>query len=105
MPTQRAGPKEAFRQALVERARDLRSNLTRPEALLWQHLRGDKLGVRFRRQHRIGSYIADFYCAAANLVVEIDGDSHAEREEYDANRTWWLAQRGCTWFASQTRTS
>ena len=95
MSTQRAGRREMKRQEIVLRSRELRSHLTGPEQLLWSRLRGDKLlGLRFRRQHRIGSYIADFYCPAAKLVIEIDGDSHDEREEYDRKRTWWMSEQG-----------
>ena len=66
-----------FRQALVSRARTMRKELTPAELKLWNALRGDQLlGLRFRRQHRVGSYIADFFCHAARLVVEVDGDSH-----------------------------
>jgi very-short-patch-repair endonuclease len=93
MPTQRTGRKEMQRQTIVARSRNLRTNMTGPEQKLWHELRGDKLGVRFRREHRIGSYIADFYCPKANLVVEVDGDSHDEREDYDARRTHWMTQQ------------
>jgi very-short-patch-repair endonuclease len=82
-----------FRQELVRRARKMRGHLTPAELKLWDELRGDQLlGLRFRRQHRIGSYIADFYCHAAKLVIEVDGDSHDERQEYDEKRTFWMAQ-------------
>ena len=65
------------------------------EVLLWSKLRGDQLNdLRFRRQHRLGSYIADFYCHVAKLVIEVDGDSHDERREYDEKRTYWINQRG-----------
>jgi very-short-patch-repair endonuclease len=47
-----------------------------PEVLLWEHLRAAKLGMKFRRQHPIGPYIADFYCSKAKLVIEIDGEAH-----------------------------
>jgi very-short-patch-repair endonuclease len=93
MPTQRTGGKEKFRQTLVGRARAMRGNLTGAELKLWDSLRGDQLpGLRFRRQHRLGSYIADFFCHAAKLVVEVDGDSHDERQEYDEKRTHWMSQ-------------
>jgi very-short-patch-repair endonuclease len=54
------------------------------------------LGFKIRRQHPIWRFIADFYCAEAKLVIEIDGDSHAEpdQEEYDRARTQWLEERG-----------
>jgi very-short-patch-repair endonuclease len=85
-----------FRQTLVSRAREKRKEMTAAEVLLWTRLRGDQLGLRFRRQHRTGSYIADFYADAAKLVVEADGDSHDERAEYDEKRTYWMSQRGLT---------
>jgi very-short-patch-repair endonuclease len=60
------------------------------------HLRDRRLaGFKFRRQHPIGNFIVDFYCAGANrLVIEIDGDSHADQEDYDAARTDWLEGHG-----------
>ena len=66
----------------------LRKNSTSPEQKLWRKIRNKQLGVKFRRQHGIGRYIADFYCAELNLVIEIDGDSHFEQnaEEYDSER-------------------
>ena len=84
-----------FRQTLVSRARTMRKELTPAELKLWNALRGDQLlGLRFRRQHRVGSYFADFFCHAARLVVEVDGDSHDERREYDEKRTQWISMRG-----------
>ena len=80
-----------------ERARAFRRNLTPPEARLWVHLKGDRLGgLGFRKQHPIGPYILDFYCAAAKLAVEVDGASHAteERAAHDARRTIWLGGKG-----------
>ena len=77
-----------------ERARMFRRELTPPEARLYVELRGRKLrGLKFRRQHPIGPYILDFYCAAAKLAVEVDGASHltAEQGAHDQRRTAWLA--------------
>jgi very-short-patch-repair endonuclease len=68
-----------------------------PELLLWGQLRGRGLtDLRFRRQHPIGPYILDFYCASAALCLEVDGYSHdsAERIEHDRVRTLWLEARG-----------
>ena len=96
MPTQRSGAREAFRQKLVSRAREMRKEMPVAEALLWSRLRGDQLGIRFRRQFRVGSYIADFFCHAAQVVIEVDGDSHDERKEYDEKRTHWMTGRGLT---------
>ena len=66
--------------------------MTFPEVLMWQAIRGEKLGVRFRRQHPIGPYILDFYCDEARLAVEIDGASHEDpdRMRHDCRRTEWL---------------
>jgi very-short-patch-repair endonuclease len=95
MPKQRSGRREIFRQKLVERAREMRTQMPAAELRLWSKLRGDQInGLRFRRQHRIGSYLADFYCHAAKLAIELDGDSHDERREYDEKRTYWINQSG-----------
>ena len=83
-------------KAIRDRARELRTEQTPAEKRLWSNLRLKQLsGFRFRRQHPIGTYIVDFYCPSCRIVVEIDGDSHAEREEYDAERTAWLEEQGC----------
>ena len=79
---------------LVERARQLRSATTPTEQLLWQALRGGKLGVVFRRQVPIGRYIADFYAPAARLVVEVDGGWHRSRRAADRRRDEWMRRRG-----------
>jgi very-short-patch-repair endonuclease len=73
------------------RARELRKEMTPAEKKLWQHLRNGQLdGSHFRKQHAVGTYIVDFFCAKSKLVVEVDGDSHAGQVEYDAERTRWL---------------
>ncbi|HXX74806.1 MAG TPA: endonuclease domain-containing protein [Nitrospiraceae bacterium] len=62
--------------------RRLRSDMTGPEKRLWSRLRARQLqGVKFRRQHGIGPYIVDFYCPERSLVIEVDGDSHADAEQ------------------------
>ena len=62
--------------------RRLRSNMTGPETRLWSALRARQLqGMKFRRQHGIGPYIVDFYCPEQSLVIEIDGDSHADADQ------------------------
>ena len=63
------------------------------ERLLWHHLRNDKVGVRFRRQVRVGPYFLDFYCAKAALCVEVDGEQHADRKHKDAHRDAYLCER------------
>ena len=82
--------------AILERARDFRHPLTPPEAKVWQAVRKRQLGFKIRRQHPIGRFIADFYCAEARLVIEIDGDTHAAPDQaaYDSARTAWLEERG-----------
>jgi cyclase len=59
-------------------AKRLRDSLTHTELILWGYLSGGQLGVKFRRQHPINDYIADFYCHAHKLVIEIDGSIHLE---------------------------
>jgi very-short-patch-repair endonuclease len=77
-----------------KRAKSLRRNLTQPEQVLWALLRGNQLGLHFRRQHALGPYILDFYCADAKLCVEVDGPIHAERTGHDARRGAWLGEQG-----------
>jgi very-short-patch-repair endonuclease len=70
----------------LERARELRSKLTDAERELWLHLRAGQLnGRKFRRQHPIPPYTVDFFCASANLVIEVDGSQH--NQQMDAART------------------
>jgi len=80
-----------------KRARSLRRTLTPPEAALWKFLRvRDERSPAFRRQHPIGPYILDFYCAAASLAVEVDGYSHGVEgaEAHDIRRDAWLRSHG-----------
>ncbi len=74
----------------------LRTNMPKPEEILWQRIRRKQLGVKFRRQHGIGRYIVDFYCAELNLVIEIDGDSHFsdEGKEKDTIRDAFMETLG-----------
>jgi very-short-patch-repair endonuclease len=84
-------------QGSVSRARVLRRALTPPEARMWACLRRSGLaGLKFRRQHPIGVYVLDFYCAGARLAVEVDGASHdhPDRAEHDRRRTLWLGAQG-----------
>ena len=78
-------------------ARELRHQMTPPERKLWSALRAKQLGVKFRRQHPIGPYIADFYTRDAALVVEVDGEmahSGEERQAYDAARDAYMQNLG-----------
>jgi len=78
-------------------ARRLRREMTPPELRLWGEIRRRAMdGVRFRRQHPLGPFILDFYCPAAKLAIEIDGESHgrADQPDHDLRRDGWLAARG-----------
>lgn len=79
----------------VQRARELRRDMTPEEALLWQALRRFRpRGYTFRRQQIISGFIADFYCFQARLVIEVDGGIHREQVEYDAARDAVIAAHG-----------
>jgi very-short-patch-repair endonuclease len=78
-----------------QRAIQRRRNATSPEQLLWSILCRRQLGgLKFRRQHPIEPYIVDYYCAAAKLVVELDGESHEGRQSYDHQREEHLSTLG-----------
>jgi very-short-patch-repair endonuclease len=79
----------------VARARALRRRMSQPEARLWQVLRTRPDGFKFRRQHPIGPYSLDFYCPAAKLGIEVDGNVHemGSNPARDAGRDTWLAAR------------
>ena len=75
-------------------ARRLRKRLSLPEMLLWRLLRLNRRELRFRRQHAIGPFVADFYCPAAKIVVEIDGAVHDQRQEVDVGRDAYMGSLG-----------
>ena len=80
-----------------DRAKTLRRDLSLPEVVLWECLRGRRLGgLRFRRQHPVGPYVLDFYCAEARLAVEVDGAHHdlPEQMSHDQRRDSWLGAQG-----------
>ncbi|MGC9400726.1 MAG: endonuclease domain-containing protein [Anaerolineae bacterium] len=88
---QRINPKK------LERAKELRRNMTPAETKLWAALRRNQLdGLHFRRQQIIDGFIVDFYCHAVGLVVEVDGAVHGEPDQaaYDAERQRILESRG-----------
>ncbi len=77
----------------LENARRLRRGMTDAERALWPHLRAGRLdGFRFRRQHPIPPYVADFCCIAVRLIVEVDGSQHTPGR--DVVRTRFLERRG-----------
>jgi very-short-patch-repair endonuclease len=80
----------------VAKARSLRKDMSLPEVLLWQLLRGQPDGVKLRRQHPLGPYVLDFYCAAAKVGFEIDGIAHemGDRPARDEQRNAWLRSQG-----------
>ncbi len=80
---------------LREKAAYLRKNSTLSEVLLWNELKNKKFyGLDFHRQKIISNYIVDFYCPSLNLVIEIDGNSHYEKYNYDINRHNYLVGLG-----------
>ena len=89
MCAKRIGP------AITSRARSLRGGMTDVERLLWRSLRSKQLNAgRFRRQHPIGPYIADFAYIEQKLVIELDGGQHQEREAQDKQRTIFMQSHG-----------
>jgi very-short-patch-repair endonuclease len=94
MPVKNIIPGQTVTKEKLERARELRSEMTPAEKILWQELRGNKLGVHFRRQQVIAGFIVDFYCHKADLVIELDGSVHDEQVEEDAQRDKVLKEMG-----------
>jgi len=82
---------------VYEKAKNNRSELTQAEQILWEAIRLKKLdGIKFRSQHAIGAYIVDFYCHAAKLAIEVDGEYHlgSNQLEYDVERTKLIEASG-----------
>ncbi|WP_294047181.1 DUF559 domain-containing protein [Sphingomonas sp.] len=90
------GGSPSLRRPEVYEARKARRAMSLPEVLLWQRLKGSPQGIAFRKQHPIGRYRADFYCAAAKLVIEVDGAAHdmGDRPQRDVERTIGLERQG-----------
>ena len=91
------GPKSGFRYTISIR-RNLRHDLTSVEKLFWARVANRQFyNLKFRKQHGIAWYIVDFYCSEKKLIVEIDGDTHAEEfNEQDKQRTGYLESLGYT---------
>jgi very-short-patch-repair endonuclease len=83
---------------LFEYAKQNRLKQTKTENILWQRLRNSQLGFKFRRQHPLKYFIADFYCHECNLVIEIDGEYHLDKEQmdYDSGKTFELEEYNLT---------
>ena len=97
MPAFRVVVGQRVTEGKVARARQFRREMTAAERVLWQALRAGRLdGLHFRRQQIIDGFIVGFYCHAAALVVEVDGESHLKQPEYDSERDRILAARGLT---------
>ncbi|QSI28811.1 DUF559 domain-containing protein [Variovorax sp. RKNM96] len=75
-------------------AQALRREMTDSERKLWSGLRAEQLGVKFRRQHPLGNYIADFACLEPKLIVELDGSQHRTQQGYDAQRDAFFRTQG-----------
>ncbi len=87
-------PGQRVTKEKLQRARELRHEMTPAEKILWQELRGNKLGVHFRRQQIIAGFIVDFYCHEAGLIIEVDGDIHDLQKEEDVRREKVLQEMG-----------
>jgi very-short-patch-repair endonuclease len=86
----------SLRKPSVYLARKLRRRMSPPEVLLWEQIRGSKLGFKVRRQHTLGPYVADFFVRDCALVIEVDGAAHdfGERPSCDEVRDRYLEERG-----------
>ena len=87
-PFKKGGMFNEANPLVFELAKELRRNMTDAEMVLWGYLKAGISGLKFRRQHPIGIYIADFYCHKLRLIIEVDGNIHDKKEikEYDLNR-------------------
>ena len=94
MPIKNIIPGQRVAIAKLQRARELRQEMTPAEKALWQELRANRLGIHFRRQQIIAGFIVDFYCHKSALVIEVDGDIHDLHQEDDARREDVLREMG-----------
>ena len=83
-----------YNPKLKQFARDLRNNSTLSEVLLWRQIKGQTLKYEFHRQVPIDEFIVDFYCHELKLAIEIDGDSHNDKYDYDVSRQTTLQDLG-----------
>lgn len=94
MPTKNIVTGQRVTKEKLQRAKELRREMTPAEKILWEELRANKLGVHFRRQQVIAGFIVDFYYHKSALVVEVDGDIHDLQQEEDARREKMLSALG-----------
>lgn len=86
-----------YNPLLKERAKELRKARNMAEVIFWQHVRNKSFkGFDFDRQKIIGNYIVDFFCLDRSVVIEIDGSSHNDKNEYDTQRNSYLKGLGLT---------
>jgi len=81
---------------LLQKRRSLRNGATNTEKILWEKLKHSQLGVKFRRQFSIQGYILDFYCPSMKIAIELDGEIHVNKKDYDAYRDKYLSGFGIT---------
>jgi very-short-patch-repair endonuclease len=86
VPVKNIIPGQKINREKLQRAHELRREMRPAEKALRQELRGNKPAIHFRRQEVIAGFTADFYCHAAGVIIEMDGDVHKERQDYDADR-------------------
>ncbi len=80
---------------ILTNAKSLRSHQTEAEQRLWYHLRAHRfMGMKFKRQKPVGRYIVDFICVERQLIIEVDGEQHAEQAGYYQQRDAWLSGQG-----------
>ena len=94
MPIKNIVTNQKVTKEKLQRAKELRREMTPAERILWEELRANKLGVHFRRQQVIQGFIVDFYCHKAGLVIEVDGDVHDLQKEEDERRERVLRELG-----------
>ena len=87
--------KGSLYRSLFEAAKEMRKKSTQTEEILWESLRNNGIGFKFRRQHIIDRFIVDFYCVRTGLVVEVDGEIHNLQVERDKERDTILDGLGC----------
>lgn len=94
-PKSRRDEKKFHMNKNIRNARDLRASSTDTERVFWSFLRNRRfLNLKFRRQHPVDNYIADFACIEIGLVIELDGSQHAVNREYDAERERIINEAG-----------
>jgi len=79
---------------LKERRKEMMDNMTEAESILWERLKSNQLGVKFRRQHIIEYFIPDFVALSCKLIIEIDGEIHNFQKKNDSEREHFLTENG-----------